>query len=222
MKYNSDILRHLHGELHDILGEVARVCDVASIPYFLQGGTAIGVHFFEDIVPWDDDIDIGMTRAHYERFLREAPALLGEDYLLQEYCTEPNTPFYFAKVRKRGTRFVESEWVGLDIADGIYIDIFPYDLIPDDVRAERRQRQRVKFWVNCFTAKSVWLWPWFGRPNNGVTLPKSLVSCAALRLVSSLMSKERIYRRLAQVGRLDAIKCPIQVRNYATDDEVKK
>ena len=33
---------------------------------------------------------------------------------------------------------------------------------------------------------------------------------------------ERIYRRLAQVGRLDALKCPIQVRNWATDDEVTK
>ncbi|MBQ7801904.1 MAG: methylenetetrahydrofolate reductase C-terminal domain-containing protein [Oscillospiraceae bacterium] len=32
---------------------------------------------------------------------------------------------------------------------------------------------------------------------------------------------ERIMRRLAQVGRLDALKCPVQVRNYATDDEVK-
>ncbi len=31
---------------------------------------------------------------------------------------------------------------------------------------------------------------------------------------------ERIMRRLAQVGRLDALKCPIQIRNYATDDEV--
>ena len=31
---------------------------------------------------------------------------------------------------------------------------------------------------------------------------------------------ERIQRRLAQVGRLDALKCPIQIRNYATDDEV--
>ncbi len=31
---------------------------------------------------------------------------------------------------------------------------------------------------------------------------------------------ERIHRRLAQVGRLDALKCPIQIRNYATDDEV--
>ena len=33
---------------------------------------------------------------------------------------------------------------------------------------------------------------------------------------------ERIYRRLAQLGRLDVMKCPVQVRNYATDDEVKK
>ena len=32
---------------------------------------------------------------------------------------------------------------------------------------------------------------------------------------------ERIQRRLAQIGRLDALKCPVQVRNYATDDEVK-
>ena len=32
---------------------------------------------------------------------------------------------------------------------------------------------------------------------------------------------ERIQRKLAQIGRLDALKCPIQVRNYATDDEVK-
>ena len=33
---------------------------------------------------------------------------------------------------------------------------------------------------------------------------------------------ERIYRRLEQLGRLDALKCPTQVRNYATDDEVSK
>ncbi len=31
---------------------------------------------------------------------------------------------------------------------------------------------------------------------------------------------ERIQRKLAQIGRLDALKCPIQIRNYATDDEI--
>lgn len=196
MKYNSDILRQLHEELRDVLRETVRVMDEAGIPYFIQGGTAIGAHFFDDIVPWDDDIDLGITREHYERFLRVAPSLLREGYVLQEYTTDNNTPFYFAKVRKVGTRFVEREWVSLPIADGIYVDIFPYDLIPDDVRLERRQRRRVKFWVNCFTAKSVWLWRWFGRANNGVVMPKSMVSCAAIRLVTLFMSKERIYQRL--------------------------
>ncbi len=33
---------------------------------------------------------------------------------------------------------------------------------------------------------------------------------------------ERIMRRLAQIGRLDVLKCPVQVRNYATDAEVSK
>lgn len=196
MKYNSDILRRLHAELMDVMREVIRVCDVAGIPYFIQGGTAIGAHFFDDIVPWDDDIDLGMTRENYERFLREAPALLAKDYHLQEFTTEPDTPFYFAKVRKCGTRFVESEWVGLPIEDGIYIDIFPYDRIPDNRSLEHKQRSRVRFWVNCFTAKSVWLWRWFGRANNGVVMPKSLLSCATIRLVTAFMSKEQIYNRL--------------------------
>ncbi|MBQ8493261.1 MAG: LicD family protein [Alistipes sp.] len=196
MKYNSDILRRLHHELRDIMREVIRVCDTAGIPYFIQGGTAIGAHFFEDIVPWDDDIDLGMTRENYERFLHEAPALLAEGYTLQEFTTEPNTPFYFAKVRKRNTRFVESEWVGLPIEEGIYIDIFPYDRIPDNRTAERKQRSRVRFWINCFTAKSAWLWRWFGQANNGVVMPKSIISCAVIRLVTLCMSKEQIYSRL--------------------------
>ena len=196
MKYNAEILRHLHEELYDVLREVVRVCDAANIPYFIQGGTAIGAHFFEDIVPWDDDVDLGMTRDNYERFLREAPALLGEGYVLQEFTTESDTPFYFAKVRKRGTRFVEREWVGMPIEEGIYIDIFPYDLVPDDEALRRKQRAKVGFWVNCFMAKSVWLWRWFGKANNNVVLPKSWVSCLAIRLAAAMHTKEQIYNKL--------------------------
>ena len=31
---------------------------------------------------------------------------------------------------------------------------------------------------------------------------------------------ERIHRRLAQLGRLDVLKCPVQLRDYSTDDKV--
>ena len=33
---------------------------------------------------------------------------------------------------------------------------------------------------------------------------------------------ERIYRRLEQLGSLEVLKAPVQLRNYATDDEVSK
>ena len=33
---------------------------------------------------------------------------------------------------------------------------------------------------------------------------------------------ERIYQRLKAIGRLDLLKCPVQIRNYATDTEVSK
>ena len=32
---------------------------------------------------------------------------------------------------------------------------------------------------------------------------------------------ERIYQKLKAIGRLDAMKCPVQIRNYATDDQAK-
>ena len=100
MKYAQEDLQRLHSELYATLAEIIRVCEVCHIPYFIQGGSAIGALYNKGIVPWDDDIDVGMTRDDYERFLREAPNHLSSDYFLECYATEKNTPFYFAKVRR--------------------------------------------------------------------------------------------------------------------------
>ena len=61
-KYTAEELDLLHAELYDILGETIRVCQKHDIPYFVIGGTAIGALYDQGILPWDDDIDIGMTR----------------------------------------------------------------------------------------------------------------------------------------------------------------
>ena len=66
--YTREELARLHEELYDILAETVRVCRDNSIPYFLIGGTAIGALYDEAILPWDDDVDIGMTRDAYNRF----------------------------------------------------------------------------------------------------------------------------------------------------------
>lgn len=193
MKYRKEDLERLHKELYDILGEVIRVCEVCNIPYFIQGGSAIGALYNKGIVPWDDDIDVGMTRRDYERFLREAPAHLGPDYFLEWYGSEPTTPFYFAKLKKHNTLFVEQTWRHMAIHHGIFVDIFPYDCIPDTAWLERVHRFSAKFWINCFMGKQVWLWQHCGKCEIDEPLPKSWISCAAIRFVCSLLPRKAIY-----------------------------
>lgn len=199
MMYKEEDLRRLHEELYKILAEIIRVCEVCDIPYFIQGGSAIGVLYYKGIIPWDDDIDIGMTRADYERFLQEAPKHLSSEYFLEWFGTEKNTPFYFAKVKRNNTLFVEEIWRHMDIHHGIFVDIFPYDRIPDNRLLERVHRAEAKFWINCFMAKEVWLWRHCGTCQIDEPLPKSWISCAAIRVVTSLMSRERIYRVMNRV-----------------------
>ena len=199
MKYDKKDLARLHGELLDIMAEIIRVCEVCGIPYFIQGGTAIGALFNKGIVPWDDDIDIGMTRADYERFLQLAPQHLRPQYFLEWFGTERNTPFYFAKVKKNGTMFVEEMFRNMDIHHGIFVDIFPYDRIPDNKWLERLHRFRSRFWINCFIGNQIWLWRWCGRCEIDEPLPKSFVGCLAVRVVCSLLSRERIYAKMCRV-----------------------
>lgn len=153
--YTDAELKKLHLELLDILKETIRVCDICNIEYFIIGGTALGAFFFNDIVPWDDDIDIGMRRSEYEKFIQIAPNYLGSDFFLQTYETEPDTTTYFAKVRRNGTLFLDEGTKELNIHHGIYIDIFPLDNVPVLYFVEKIQRRFVNLLDSCFIAKTV-------------------------------------------------------------------
>lgn len=97
MNYTKEELERLHLCLYDILKEIRRVCDLLNIKFVMLGGSAIGVYYWNGIIPFDDDIDIGMERRDYERFLTEAPRLLKEQYFLQWQKTERHYPLFFAK-----------------------------------------------------------------------------------------------------------------------------
>ncbi len=154
MGYKTGELERLHLELYDILSHVMDVCERLGINYFIIGGTVVGAHFDGAILPWDDDIDIGMERGDYDRFLHEAGVALADGYTLQSPVDEPNTPYYFAKVRKDNTLFVSEDEAGLDIHHGVYIDIFPLDRCPDSYFEERLQRSVVRVLCNAFVAAS--------------------------------------------------------------------
>ena len=199
MKYAKADLERLHKELYSTLAEIIRICEVCGIPYFIQGGSAIGALYNKGIVPWDDDIDVGMTRENYERFLREAPAHLSPEYFLEWFGTEANTPFFFAKIKRNNTLFVEEIWRNMDIHHGIFVDIFPYDRIPDNPLLEKLHRFAAKFWINCFMGKEIWLWKHCGECEIDKPLPKSWIGCAAIRAVVSVMSRKAIYSKMNRV-----------------------
>ena len=199
MKYRDEDLARLHTVLYQILAEIDRVCKKHNIPYFIQGGSAIGAFYNKGIVPWDDDVDVGMTRENYNRFLQVAPEELGEKYFLEWFGTESNTPFYFAKVKMNNTLFVEQIWRGMDIHHGIFVDVFPYDRIPNNPTLEKLHRFRAKFWINCFMAKQIWLWGHCGRCQIDEPLPKSWIGCAAIKVVVSLLSRKAIYNKMCRV-----------------------
>ncbi len=197
MQYSDKELGLLHQELYDILREIVRVCDLLHLPYFIQGGSGIGAFFEQAILPWDDDIDVGMTRDNYRRFLREAPALLGSEYFLQTPENEPQSPFYFAKVRKQGTVFLESHFRRLPIHHGIYVDVFPFDRVPDNQRLQNMHRAYCNFVNGCFMAKVVWQWSHIKRCEVDEPRPRGFFPCLVTWMVCGLLSRRALYRHLS-------------------------
>lgn len=118
----------------ELLLELQRLCQALGLRYYLTAGTLLGAVRHKGFIPWDDDIDVAMPRADYDRLSREAPGLLGPEYLYQDYRHEANFPYYFAKLRKRGTRVEEPILRAVEMEQGVYIDIFPLDRCPGNAK----------------------------------------------------------------------------------------
>ena len=125
------LLRLQQIELSELL-IVKRICDQLNIRFVLYGGTLLGAVKYKGFIPWDDDIDIAMSREDYEKFLKEASNYLPANMVLQNLQTEPNSPYSYTKLRLKGTKLIEKFNHDLNIEQGIYMDIYPIDDIPDN------------------------------------------------------------------------------------------
>jgi lipopolysaccharide cholinephosphotransferase len=114
----------------DSLEEVKRVCAELNIPFFLVGGTMLGAIRHHGYIPWDDDIDIGMLRADYDRFVKEAPAVLNRKYFVQLPATDPHIHFVYARLRHKGVDYITRYNEDKQFDRGFWIDIFPFDVTP--------------------------------------------------------------------------------------------
>lgn len=125
------ILRRLQLTMLEILKVFDAFCRENCLKYSLYGGTLLGAVRHEGFIPWDDDIDVCMSRADYDEFLKLWEKSHPEGYVLQN---KENSVYYdqsFSKIRKDHTTFLQDEREIGNHHTGIFLDVFPIDRIPN-------------------------------------------------------------------------------------------
>ena len=149
---DKELLRKVQLTQLEIAKEIKRVCDEYNICYFLEGGTLLGAVRHKGFIPWDDDMDISMTRENYEKFLKIAPDALDSKYRIQTWDTSEYVPLPFAKVMKRDTIFLES-YANPNVYNEIWVDIFPRDHYPDEKNEQKEMRRKIQFYRHVMIIK---------------------------------------------------------------------
>lgn len=137
-----------------VLREVTRVLEEMKIPYFMQGGTMLGAIRHEGFIPWDDDVDLGIPRADYDRLLKEVSAHLPENLELRTYDDETDHHYYFARIVD--TRYQIRRMGSIEERlENIWVDLFPLDGMPNGLVSRQWHKlrllmTRLKFHLSCF------------------------------------------------------------------------
>ena len=103
-----------------MLSIAIEVFDKMDIKYFALCGTVLGAVRHHGFIPWDDDVDLGMLRHDYERFIANAHLYLPKEIEVHTWHNDPEFKSGFCKLKQicpDGTK--------------AFIDIFPLDYYPE-------------------------------------------------------------------------------------------
>lgn len=113
----------------DILDFIDSFCKENGINYCINYGTLIGAIRHKGFIPWDDDIDLSMTRENYERFIQ----LFSEKQSRYQILSlETDNQYFnnFIKIVDPTTKIIDTRNTKT-YDSGIFIDIFPMDTFND-------------------------------------------------------------------------------------------
>ncbi len=117
----------------ELLMEFHRICTKHGIKYSIDGGTLLGAVRHKGFIPWDDDADVIMVRSEYEKFKKIYETELDKDrFYFQDMDNTEGYRWGYGKLRRKDTRFVRLNQEHMPYEQGIFMDVFVCDNVPDN------------------------------------------------------------------------------------------
>lgn len=154
-EYDNKTLKRLQQVELEILKDFMKICDENNIKYFGFAGTGIGAIRHKGFIPWDDDIDIALTRDDYERALELVKDVYKDKYTVVNPEEFDKYPLMTTRIMKKGTKFVEFPLKDIDCELGIFLDVYAFDNISDDPKEFKKQGRDAWFWSKLMILRSL-------------------------------------------------------------------
>lgn len=137
-------------ELTNMLKWFNRFAEENHIRYSLIGGTLIGAVRHKGFIPWDDDIDLAVTRETYNRILSFRDKVVEDSNGRFDINSLSNgtSEFPFIKLVHKEIKVKQVD-IESKSGDYLWIDIFPFDAVPENFDEVERFCKKIHRYRLC-------------------------------------------------------------------------
>ena len=193
-EYDTQTLKKVqHYELL-ILKDFIKVCEENNLSYFGLAGTGIGALRHKGFIPWDDDIDVGLLRADYEKALEIFKLKYSHKYTVVNGDEFKKYPLMTTRIILNGTKFVEYPLKNIDCPLGIFLDVYAFDNVAPTEKEHKKQAFAAWFYSKLLILKHI---PFPVLPFSGLKakIIHCITACAYAFLNIFFISHKFLYNR---------------------------